>query len=102
MDVGGGEGDESGEWKNRWGEEEQQCSRVRERGGEVVDGRDKERKGEGMEEGRVRGQERWCVVARQRLITKSPSILPVLPCPPCRPELHTQTHTHPHTHTNEL
>lgn len=53
-----------------------------------------------MEEGRVRGQERWCVVARQRLITKSPSILPVLPCPPCRPELHTQTHTHPHTHTN--
>lgn len=59
----------------------------------LVDEWDKEReKGVG-----VRGQERWCVVAKQRLITKSPSIVLALPCPPSRPEslilFLTYTHT---------
>lgn len=41
--------------------------------------RERERKG-------VRGQERWCVVAKQRLITKSPGIMLVVPCLRSRPE----------------
>lgn len=69
---------------------EQQCSTVR-AGGELEMVETKRERG-GREEGRVRGHERWCVVAKQRLITKSPSILLVLPCPPSRPELHTHSH----------
>lgn len=56
--------------------------------GSSGEGRDKERK-RGKGGGWVRGHERWCVVAKQQLITKSPSILLVMPCPPSRPELHT-------------
>lgn len=61
----------------------------------------------------VRGQERWCVVAKQRLITKSPSIMLVVPCLPSRTgslslslflsltNIHTYTFIHKHTHTHK-
>lgn len=60
--------------------------------GEVEMGETKRKRGEREEES-VRGHERWCVVAKQRLVTKSPSILLMLPCPPSRPELRTHKHT---------
>lgn len=61
--------------------------------GSSGEGRDKERKG-GKGGGWVRGHERWCVVAKQQLITKSPSILLVMPCLPSKAWI---THTHVHT-----
>lgn len=72
---------------------------------------EKEREREG-----VRGQERWCVVAKQRLITKSPSIMLVVPCLPSRPgslslslclshkhtHIYTQTHSRARAHTHRF
>lgn len=64
-----------------------------------VDERQRVRKREG---GGVRGQERWCVVAKQRLITKSPSITVVVPCPPSRPETLSLSHARAYRDTRTL
>ena len=73
-----------------------QCFRSRVRS---VDERQRVRTREREREG-VRGQERWCVVAKQRLITKSPSIMLVVPCLPSRPGSLSLSISLSHTHTH--